>query len=89
MGCWQTLNVRPICAARRSQASKRQAVHGLVEALESRNPLPNSVQHLDRVAGDWRLLYTTITITVSTQSLLHSSEACPRLWAEGGGGDMP
>lgn len=45
------------------QAAKRATIHGLIETLESQNPLAQPTAHLERVAGDWRLLYTTITIT--------------------------
>lgn len=46
------------------QAAKRQKVAAVVESLEALNPLQQPTQHLDRVAGSWNLLYTTITITV-------------------------
>ena len=38
-------------------------MHALVEALEAANPLPAPAQSLAAVAGDWRLLYSTIVIT--------------------------
>lgn len=37
-----------------------------MSALEALNPTTNPTQHLDMVQGAWNLLYTTITITVST-----------------------
>lgn len=45
------------------QAAKRQAIHAIIEDLEHHNPLAAPTEHLERVAGDWRLLYTTISIT--------------------------
>lgn len=36
----------------------------LVAALEAANPLPEPLRCMERVAGDWRLLYTTTAITV-------------------------
>jgi hypothetical protein len=39
-------------------------VLAVVSALEAINPLPQPLKHMERLAGDWRLLYTTITITV-------------------------
>lgn len=50
------------------QAAKRQEVAEIVSALEALNPTTNPTQHLDMVQGAWNLLYTTITITVSTGS---------------------
>jgi hypothetical protein len=48
------------------QAAKRQEVAEIVSALEALNPTTSPTQHLDMVQGAWNLLYTTITITVST-----------------------
>lgn len=44
-------------------AVKRQEVLSLVSQLESVNPIPQPLHHMDMMQGDWRLLYTTITIT--------------------------
>eukprot|EP00877_Chromochloris_zofingiensis_P009407 jgi/Chrzof1/471/Cz01g17010.t1 len=52
------------------QAAKHQAVVHLIEAMEAVNPLHAPVNHLDRVQGDWRLLYTTIHITGSKKTKL-------------------
>jgi hypothetical protein len=46
------------------QAAKRQEIAAILEQLETLNPLQQPTQHLDRVSGDWNLLYTTISITV-------------------------
>ena len=54
------------------QAAKKAAIHTLLEQLEQINPQPHPLDHEDMLAGDWRLLYSTITITV----------CC---WGEGGG----
>ncbi len=48
------------------QAAKLQEILALLDKLEASNPLLNPTEHLEQVAGDWRLLYTTITITVRT-----------------------
>jgi hypothetical protein len=48
----------------RPQSAKREAVLGLVAQLEGLNPTPRPLQHMERLQGDWRLLFTTITITV-------------------------
>jgi hypothetical protein len=48
-----------------SQAARKQQIHGLISALEQQSPVKEPTQHLDRVAGSWRLLYTTINIKVS------------------------
>jgi hypothetical protein len=48
------------------QSAKRQEVADIIEALEALNPLQQPTQHLDQLAGKWVLLYTTITITVSS-----------------------
>ena len=46
------------------QAAKKAAIHTLLEQLEQINPQPHPLDHEDMLAGDWRLLYSTITITV-------------------------
>lgn len=60
----------------RAQAAKRQAVAELVVQLEALNPLEAPTQHLEQVAGDWRLLYTTITITVSAMAEMPCMHGC-------------
>lgn len=68
---------------RSAQAAKRQEVAAIVEALESHNPLQQPTQHLDQVAGEWTLLYTTISITVrqrGAQLRAHClTLVCPRI----------
>ncbi|GBF91412.1 hypothetical protein Rsub_04152 [Raphidocelis subcapitata] len=44
-------------------AAKREAVLSLVARLEALNPLPQPLRRMDALAGEWRLLYTTIAIT--------------------------
>ena len=46
------------------QEEERQRILSLVEALEAGNPLHAPTEHLDRVHGTWRLLFSTITILV-------------------------
>lgn len=45
------------------KAIKRQEVEELVENLERLNPTPQPTENLEKVAGPWRLLYTTISIS--------------------------
>ncbi len=47
-----------------AQEEERQRILSLVEALEAGNPLQAPTEHLDRVEGTWRLLFSTITILV-------------------------
>lgn len=51
------------------QAPDREHVLGLLAQLEALNPLAEPTQNLSRVAGDWRLLFSTITILVSLETL--------------------
>jgi hypothetical protein len=46
------------------QAAKKAAIIQLIEALEAQNPVPRPTDNLALAAGDWKLLYSTITITV-------------------------
>ncbi len=46
------------------QAQDRDRILSLAAELENLNPLPDATRHLDRVAGRWRLLFSTITILV-------------------------
>mmetsp|Transcript_14304 Transcript_14304/g.46982 ORF Transcript_14304/g.46982 Transcript_14304/m.46982 type:complete len:260 (+) Transcript_14304:1-780(+) len=43
-------------------SEKRREIEELVEAVVAYNPLPEPTARLEEVAGDWRLLYTTVTI---------------------------
>jgi len=52
------------------QTAKKQAIHELIEQLEAQNPLQDPAQHLESVAGAWRLLYTTIAITGARKTKL-------------------
>ncbi|GFH13369.1 PAP_fibrillin domain-containing protein, partial [Haematococcus lacustris] len=45
------------------QAAKKNAILGLVTALEAETPVPSPTSCLELCAGRWRLLYSTITIT--------------------------
>jgi hypothetical protein len=45
-------------------AAKRAEVLAAVEALEARSPVAAPLERMDLLAGSWRLLFTTITITV-------------------------
>ncbi|KAJ9527077.1 hypothetical protein QJQ45_025224 [Haematococcus lacustris] len=44
-------------------AAKKNAILGLVTALEAETPVPSPTSCLELCAGRWRLLYSTITIT--------------------------
>ena len=46
------------------QAEKRDDIAQLIQQLECLNPLQSPTEHLEQVAGKWRLLYTTIRIVV-------------------------
>lgn len=46
------------------QSAKKAVLHGLLGQLEGQNPVPEPTTNLQQVAGDWKLLYSTITITV-------------------------
>ncbi|KAK9816553.1 hypothetical protein WJX72_001845 [[Myrmecia] bisecta] len=52
------------------QVRRRQEILDVLERLEACNPVAAPTEHLDQVAGDWRLLYTTITIQGSRRSRL-------------------
>ncbi len=55
---WQSLRV---CA----QGAKKQQILDLIQQLESHTPVSAPVQDLGMCHGRWRLLFSTITITVS------------------------
>ena len=42
-----------------STAADRQAVLAAIAQLEDRNPTPRPLEALDKLDGNWRLLYTT------------------------------
>lgn len=46
------------------QSAKKTVLHGLLEQLEGQNSVPEPTASLQLVEGDWKLLYSTITITV-------------------------
>jgi hypothetical protein len=53
------------------QKTQRNGIHALVEALEAANPCPQPLHdHMDSVAGEWRLLYTTVQILGSKRTKL-------------------
>lgn len=53
-----------------AKAAQRDEILGLVSQLEQQNTLLQPTENLQRLAGDWRLLYTTITITGSKRTKL-------------------
>ena len=54
-----------------SYCSQRAAIHSLVETLEAATPSPEPLaNHLGAVAGEWRLLYTTVQILGSKRTKL-------------------
>jgi PAP_fibrillin len=59
------------------QAEQRQVILDLIQQLEGHGSTEGITQELQRVAGDWRLLFSTIAITVgfgwpSPDNLTHS-----------------
>ncbi|XP_057492341.1 fibrillin-5, chloroplastic-like isoform X1 [Actinidia eriantha] len=50
--------------------AKKSEIEGLVKLLESNNPTPQPTLFLDKVAGCWRLVYSTITILGSRRTKL-------------------
>lgn len=59
--------IQPACALplQTPQAAKKAELHKLIADLEAQNPVPAPIDNLELVEGNWRLLYSTITITVS------------------------
>ncbi|OAY74031.1 putative plastid-lipid-associated protein 7, chloroplastic, partial [Ananas comosus] len=52
-------------------SKKKSEIEALVEQLERRNPTPQPTDHLlDKVDGNWKLLYSTITILGSKRTKL-------------------
>ncbi len=68
MIAWALLGCCPLPA----QAAKRAVVHALITELEAQNPVPDAMDNLAMVAGNWKLLYSTITITVRLRMNGHS-----------------
>lgn len=50
--------------------SRKVQIEQLIELLECRNPLPRPTANLDKVKGEWRLLYSTICILGSKRTKL-------------------
>ncbi|KAL0332711.1 UNVERIFIED_CONTAM: Fibrillin protein 5 [Sesamum calycinum] len=51
-------------------SAKKAEIEELVELLESQNPTPKPTQCLEKVAGSWKLIYSTITILGSRRTKL-------------------
>ncbi|XLS47893.1 hypothetical protein HN51_022251 [Arachis hypogaea] len=51
-------------------SAKKFEIESLVQHLESQNPTPEPTLELDKVAGCWRLVYSTITILRSKRTKL-------------------
>jgi len=47
------------------QATELGQIKVLVELLEAENPLLDPTRHLELLAGEWGVLFTTIKVTVS------------------------
>ncbi|XP_062097028.1 fibrillin-5, chloroplastic [Humulus lupulus] len=43
-------------------SAKKSAIENLVKQLEFQNPTPNPTRNLEKVAGNWKLVYSTITV---------------------------
>lgn len=56
-----------------SQAEKRRGILELIARLEELQPAESPTDDLQRVAGAWKLLFSTISITVS--SFLYSRQS--------------
>lgn len=65
-----THRVSARCVSVVVQAAERERLLELVARLEAGNPLPDPTQHLDLLAGSWRVLFSTITITVRPAPLV-------------------
>ncbi len=48
-----------------AQAAKRAHILELITQLEAQTPVPAPTEQLGMCHGQWRLLFSTITITVS------------------------
>ncbi|KAK4264804.1 hypothetical protein QN277_025934 [Acacia crassicarpa] len=51
-------------------SAKKSEIETLVKQLESVNPTPDPTLHLDKMAGCWRLVYSTISILGSKRTKL-------------------
>ncbi|XP_024924582.2 fibrillin-5, chloroplastic isoform X2 [Ziziphus jujuba] len=51
-------------------SAKKTEIEDLVKMLESQNPTPDPSLNLEKVAGSWKLLYSTITILGSKRTKL-------------------
>eukprot|EP00252_Welwitschia_mirabilis_P009896 TRINITY_DN2282_c0_g1_i3.p1 TRINITY_DN2282_c0_g1~~TRINITY_DN2282_c0_g1_i3.p1 ORF type:complete len:274 (+),score=52.44 TRINITY_DN2282_c0_g1_i3:154-975(+) len=51
-------------------SAKKQEIECLINLLEESNPLPNPTDNLHLVDGQWRLLYSTVTILGSKRTKL-------------------
>ncbi|KAF3664604.1 putative plastid-lipid-associated protein 7, chloroplastic [Capsicum annuum] len=51
-------------------SEKKSEIEGLVRQLESQNPTPEPTLSLDKVAGNWKLIYSTISILGSKRTKL-------------------
>ncbi|XP_060185409.1 fibrillin-5, chloroplastic isoform X1 [Lycium barbarum] len=51
-------------------SDKKSEIEELVKQLESQNPIPEPTLSLDKVAGSWRLIYSTISILGSKRTKL-------------------
>ncbi|KAK7247538.1 hypothetical protein RIF29_42422 [Crotalaria pallida] len=51
-------------------SAKKNEIESLVKQLESQNPTPDPTLELERVAGCWRLVYSTISILGSKRTKL-------------------
>ncbi|KAL9264763.1 Fibrillin protein 5-like protein [Drosera capensis] len=51
-------------------AAKKAEIEGLVEVLQPLNPTMNPTLHLDKVAGSWKVLYSSIKILGSKRTKL-------------------
>lgn len=50
------------------QAEKKRSICDLIRQLEAAQPVTGITSQLEVVEGDWKLLFSTIAITVSVQS---------------------
>lgn len=51
------------------QAAKAAAIRSHISGLEPLSPVPAPIDNLELCAGQWELLYSTITITVRPLAL--------------------
>lgn len=50
--------------------ARKQLIEQLIESLEHVNPVPRPTEHLEKLKGEWRLLYSTISILGSKRTKL-------------------